>query len=207
MPLSDGILSGDVVHMAVLIRADFADAPVLAAMAAMPIFVPEDLPEAGASAGELFDVINPDVLQISPVAGGAGGFESFTATFFADPDNPQLIDAVNDPTLYSGRAIDLWLVTVNAEGIAGGIEPLFSGTMAQPSESISADGWTLSMVCESYLALLSGPQGRTYLSQKIYDPDDESAAATLALGGNAPMGGGSIGRSLAAGLMGRVAER
>ncbi|MCU0892110.1 MAG: hypothetical protein MUE77_10265 [Sandarakinorhabdus sp.] len=206
MPLSDGILSGDVVTLAILIRADFADSPVLAAMSPMPISVPADLPEAGVAAGLTFDVANTDVLQVSPVSSGAGGFDSFTATFFADPDNPQLIDAVNDPTLYSGRDIALWMVTANAAGVANGIEPIFAGTMAQPSESISADGWTLSMVCESYLALLSGAQNRTYLSQKIYDAGDESAAATLAVGSNSP-GVSGVGRGLAAALFGRIQER
>jgi hypothetical protein len=205
--LADGIISANTVGMALLILADFVDMPLAGALAAQPISVPLALPDAGDAAGQQFVPLNTDLLQISPVGTGSGGTESFVFSMMADPANPEMIDAVNDPAIYAGRDITLWLCTIDAAGTATGIEAIFAGAMNQPSEQIGAEGWTLTMICESYLALLSGPPSRTYLIQELFDPGDLSARATLAVGSNAPMQRGGGGRGLVGAVFGRLPER
>lgn len=186
MPLSNTVLSQDVVRLAVLVFADFGDLPLRGALGApQPIVVPAGFAGAdGDAAGQTFECLNENLLAITALEQSDGGAGSVTITLLADPDNPELIEAIDDPALYDGRPIKFWECTYDEAGTVTGIELLDTLYMTTPRHRGDGQTFVIEMDCESYLALVaSQPFGETYLTQGLFDSGDQSAAVTLGMGG------------------------
>lgn len=185
MPFTDATLSASPVHLAVLIFADFADLPVRGALAPLPIVVPAGLAGADADvAGFTFSCLNERILQLGSVETDESGTGAVSVNLLADPNDEDLMNAVNDPALYDGRALKIWEVLHDGNGTALEIKEPFLLYMTQPQERLSRDSAVITMTCESYLVLANAAaHGRTYLDQAIFDAGDLSPSVTMGQGG------------------------
>jgi hypothetical protein len=203
MALSDVTLSADSVCITLLIFADFDDLPLRAAYAPQRIFVPMVLDDADAdAAGQTFDVINPDVLRLEPVRHEDGGTDTMQFVLFADKENPELLEAIEDPSLYLGRRVRVWMAVYGSDGVVLEIQPLYRGYMTVPAQRASADSFIIAMEAENWASLLQSAQARTYLNSYLYDNTDQAGPVSRTLSGGsqaanlvgASSGGGGGGR-------------
>lgn len=188
--LSDAMLSTDSVYLGVLIFADFADLPIRAAFADRPVVVPAGLAGADAdAAGFTFDPINSDVIEVSEIEEGRDGQGNISITLHADPaTSADLLTAIDNPDLYDGRRVKLWFVVYDAGGEAQGLRPPVVAYMTSPRVQASRDAMRIVMECEDWLAIAAAmPHSATYLDQPLFDAGDQSAAATLGMGQQAPL--------------------
>lgn len=200
MPLLDATLSAKSVQATILFFADFDDLPLRGAFAPCPIHVPSTLPDSDVDcAGITFDVANSDVLQIAPVSHEDGGTDAMSFVLMADPADTALMSAIENPALYVGRRVRVWLAIYDPTSVASGgaivteLRPLYRGYMTQPAQQSDGQTYTITMQAENYLALLAGPQSRTYVESTLYDSGDTSGAVIKAGGfapGIVPGGGG-----------------
>lgn len=150
--------------------------------------------------GNEFIGITARVVDISPVKIREGGSETVTATLSGieglDDDTLALLA---DPAAWRGRDARLWRIIRNAANVQqGGFHAYYTGKMVALAHRGSAQGQTISVTIESYLAVFSAASNRTYLDQSRYDPGDESARAAIAIangnyGGARSSGGGGGG--------------
>jgi hypothetical protein len=193
MALSDASLSANTVTAALLIFADFADAPLRVAYAPMPISVPGSITDGdGDCQGFTFANMTADVLSLGTISHDDGGTDTLTATLLADPANPALLNAIEDPAKYAGRQFRVWAVLHNGAGTVTQLRPLYRGYMMQPSQQFEAGQFTITMQIENYRALIASAPGRSYLAAATYDAGDASANVSLGQGDAAPgiVGGG-----------------
>jgi hypothetical protein len=196
MALSNATLSAPAVNATILVFADFADLPIRGAYAPMPIFVPNSIADGDADCfNQTFPTINSEVLQIAPVNQEEGGSSSFAFILNADPNNPALLTAIENPSLYLGRRVRVWLAIYNNSGTVTEIIPRYRGYMTEPAQSADSNRYVISMQAENYLALLSGPQSRTYINSTLYDSGDTSGAVIKGYAGSPAVegaGGGGL---------------
>lgn len=185
MPLVDATLTATP-NSAILFFADFVDLPLRGAYALCPIHVPTGLTDSDSDcAGFTFDVIDSKVLQVGAVSHDDGGNDTLGFTLQADPADTALMSAIENPALYAGRRVRVWLAIYNPATVTSGgatvteLRPLYRGYMTQPSQEADASSYTITMEAENYLALLSGAQNRTYVQSTLYDAGDLSGAVRM----------------------------
>ena len=185
MPLVDATLTSTP-NSAILFFADFVDLPLRGAYAPCPIHVPTGLTDSDSDcAGFTFDVIDSKVLQVGAVSHDDGGNDTLGFTLQADPADTALMSAIENPALYAGRRVRVWLAIYNPATVTSGgatvteLRPLYRGYMAQPSQEADASSYVITMEAENYLALLSGAQNRTYVQSTLYDAGDLSGAVRM----------------------------
>lgn len=133
--------------------------------------------------GHPFLGITADFVSITPVRLKEGGSDTVTAELSGiqglDADTLALI---NDPTKWQGRDARLWRVIRDANNAQqGGYHAYYTGKMVSLTHSGSAEGQTIRVAIESYLAVFASASNRTYLNQEEYDPGDLSARASIAI--------------------------
>jgi hypothetical protein len=194
MALLNASLSADTIAAGLLIFADFADLPLRVAYAPMPITVPGSTTDGDADCqGFTFDNMTVDVLKLGTISHDDGGTDTLTATLLADPSNPGLLNAIEDPTKYAGRQFRVWAVLHNGAGTVTELQPLYRGYMMQPSQTFEAGEFSITMQIENYQAILASAPGRSYLASATYDAGDLSANVSLGQGNALPgiVGGGA----------------
>ena len=185
MALLDASLSAQTVAGAILIFADFVDLPLRVAYAPMPLTVPGSITDGDSDCqGFTFTNMTADVLSIGVVSHDDGGSDTLTVTLTADPENPDLLDAIEDPAIYAGRQFRVWLALHDNAGAVVQLRPLYRGYMTQPSQQFEGGEFTISMQVENYRAILGAAPSRSYLAS--YDAGDLSANVTLGQGETAP---------------------
>ena len=81
---------------------------------------------------------------------------------------------------WQGRAARLWFFVSNESGgQVGDIVPYYTGYMNDITISGSPRDQRITLTIENYVSSLSVAANRTYMMQKLYDPNDLSANATL----------------------------
>lgn len=183
MALLDASLSENTVAAGLLIFADFVDLPLRVAYVPMPLTVPGSITDGDADCeGFTFDNMTADVLSLGAISHDDGGTDTLTATLTADPANPDLLDAIEDPAIYAGRQFRVWAVLHDGAGAVTELRPLYRGYMMQPSQEFEGGQFTITMQIENYRAVISTAPGRSYLSQSTYDAGDLSANVSLGQG-------------------------
>jgi hypothetical protein len=178
MAISNASLSAAAVDAAILFFADFVDEPIRGAYAPCPLTVPSGLTDADADCeGFTFETVDSQVLGIGPVEHGDGGTDTLGFTLLADAATPELLTAIENPALYVGRKVRVWLVLHDAAGEVVQLRPLYRGYMTTPAQEADEGQFIIRMEAENYLGLLSGAQNRTYVQSKLYDSGDLSGAA------------------------------
>lgn len=187
MALTDASLSADSVSAAVLIFADFVDLPLRVAYAPMPLICLSGLTDGDADCiGFTFDNMTADVLRLGVISHDDGGTDTLTVTLTADPDNPELLNAIEDPSIYAGRQLRVWAVLHNNAGTVTELRPLYRGYMTQPSQEFEGGQFTITMQVENYRAIINAAPSRSYLAQANYDAGDLSANVSIGQGNVAP---------------------
>ena len=187
MALLDASLSADSITAGMLIFADFVDEPIRAAYAPCPLIVPTGLDDADADCeGFTFETVGSDVLSIGPVEHSDGGSDTMAFTLHADAATPELLTAIENPALYVGRVVRVWLVLHNGAGVVVQLRPLYRGYMTLPAQEADEGQFVIRMEAENYLGLLSGAQSRTYLPSTLWDAGDLSGAVTRGQAGAVP---------------------
>jgi hypothetical protein len=185
MPLVDATLTATP-NAAILFYADFQDLPLRGAFAPCPIHVPTGLTDSDSDcAGFTFDVIDSKVMQVGAVGHDDGGTDTLGFTLQADPADTALMSAIENPAIYVGRRVRVWLAVYNPATVTSGgatvteLRPLYRGYMTQPTQDADASNYIITMAAENYLALLSGAQNRTYVQSTLYDAGDTSGAVRM----------------------------
>ena len=200
MAISNAALSTKAINAAILIFADFSDLPIRGAYAPMPIFVPNGIADGDADCfNQTFPVVNSAVLEIAAIGQEEGGSSTLGFILHADPNDPALLTAIENPSLYLGRKVRIWFAIYNETGTVTELIPRYRGYMTEPAQRADENNYIISMQAENWLAVLSGPQGRTYINSTIYDSGDTSGAVIRSNNGipGAPGGGNYINSDLA----------
>ena len=178
MAISDASISADSVTAGILFFADFVDEPIRGAFAPCPLTVPAGLTDSDSDcSGFTFETMDSDVLSIGAVEHGNGGTDTLAFTLHADAATPELLTAIENPALYVGRRVRVWLVLHDGAGEVVQLRPIYRGYMTQPSQEADASRFVITMEAENYLSLISGAQMRTYVNSTLYDAGDLAGAA------------------------------
>jgi hypothetical protein len=171
-------LGGELVTPAFLAWLDILGDPVRATTYRMPV-VPTGTGDPELD-GFSFTPVNPDLVSVSPVQFREGGADTVTASLsgLVGPD-VGLLTTMADPANWRGRVARLWLGVETSPAMLG-LWGYFTGYMVSLDIQGSASGQTIVVSIEGYLAALAPASNRTYLVQDEFDPDDRSAAATIA---------------------------
>ncbi|GAA4218611.1 hypothetical protein GCM10022253_19410 [Sphingomonas endophytica] len=131
-----------------------------------------------------FDGLDPTVVEIGPVRAKDGGSDAVSARLsgIVALDAP-LLNLVGDPATWQGRTARLWRMIRDADGVQhGAIQHYFTGWMtALAITGDPANGQTITLTIEAYLAAYSQASNRSYMDQALFDPDDLSSRAALAI--------------------------
>lgn len=131
-----------------------------------------------------FDGLDPTVVEIGPVRAKDGGSDAVSARLsgIVALDAP-LLNLVGDPANWQGRTARLWRMIRDADGVQhGAIQHYYTGWMtALAITGDPASGQTITLTIEAYLAAYSQASNRSYMDQALFDPDDLSSRAALAI--------------------------
>jgi hypothetical protein len=154
--------------------------------------------------GQTFTALDPRFISVSPIRSGPGGSERVEFTVSGDLDlDTGVIAALSDPVRFRGRVAKVWLVLLNDAFAPIAADVGYVGFMAVPNYALAAAASRITIIAENYLALSAGgAPARTLLSQSLYDPADQSAAATLGKGDGGGLGGVPYGFGDFGGLIG-----
>ena len=132
--------------------------------------------------GHLFTAISPQLANIGPVKPATGGSDSVTATLsgIVGPDS-DLLNTLGDESKWKGRLARLWFLLLAEDGgRIGGVVPFYTGRMVDFGIKGSSTEQTATVTIESYLSSLTSASNRSYLDQREFDPNDQSAGLTIA---------------------------
>ncbi len=180
--LTESSFDASPLAVAILLFMDFADEPVRVALAPMPIGVPAAMTGDADADGEIFDVANSDVLSIGSFGAEEGGSDALAISLTASPLNAEMMNRIDDASLYAGRSVKIWTVLHDGGGTVIEARRVYNGTMIGPEVTTSSTAMIATMACEGFAALLAAPPARTWQMQKAIDPDDESADAASGSG-------------------------
>lgn len=183
-------------------RPDSTAAAALDAQVVRPVFVAwldvlgdplrantsgHDMPFSGTGDTDLdgytFHGVDPTFVDIGEVKFREGGSDSLTAKISGivglDSD---LLDTIGTTDNWRGRTARLWRVIRDEFGTqAGAIQPYYTGYMSTLDMIAAANGQTLTVTIEGYLAAFTAASNRSYLDQDSFDPGDLSARAAVAI--------------------------
>lgn len=131
----------------------------------------------------LFLGVSHVFVDVSPVKVGQGGSESVTARLSGLPTiDADTLATIGDKANWQGRIARLWRVIRDASNTQqGGFQSYYTGYMTSLTIGGDDKGQTIVVTIETYLAAFSSAPNRTYLDQKRYDSDDESARAAISI--------------------------
>jgi 3D (Asp-Asp-Asp) domain-containing protein len=143
--------------------------------------------------GHTFLAVDPSVIDIGEVVHRDGGSETVTARLSGILEfDSETLNAIGDRSRWQGRDARLWLGLRDETGaFAGALVPYYTGYMMTVELMPSAEGQTIELGIENYLALMSAASNRTYLNQGHYDAADQSARATIGAANGAGTGPGA----------------
>lgn len=157
-----------------------------------------DVTFAGSGDNELdgtFLSFDHRVIDVSEVAHSESGSDTVTVTLSAIANivDSGLLAAIADTTNWRGRTVRLWMQVYDPAGTVpqGAVVPYYTGYASAASIKPAADSQTVQLQVENYLAAFNQASNRDYLNQQDYDPDDNSAAGTLAAANMGRFAGGA----------------
>lgn len=145
-------------------------------------------------------------LEIGEVADTDSGSESMVVRLSGITSiDTELINDIGDRAKWQGRLCRIWMRLYDETGVTaqGAVIALYTGYLSSVRIGAEPDMQFIELTAEKYLAFFSEASNRSYLNQKDYDANDNSAAATIAasnglrrdtgaVGGN-PQGSGMMG--------------
>lgn len=183
--------SGDPTKPVFLLFLDFMAEPIRATTLNHVVYVPTTPDEPDISEQNFYPTIG--VLNVGEVRYGENGSETVALTL-SGPNllTPQLIEEMADRTNWQGRRVGLWVIIRDENRRQrGAIADYYSGYAV--ALSVKPREQKIEMQVEGYKALLNQASHRSYLDQSRYDPDDESATATIGATNGATTGPNNLG--------------
>lgn len=160
---------------------------------------PYDLTFAGTGDADLdgytFNSRGHALVDVTPVKHGETGSGTLSLSLSGLLGvNTDLMNLLGNAANWQGRTVRLWRVLVDEDGDPIGTpKNRYTGSMMAVRFSGDTRQQTVTIECESYLANLAEPSGRTYLDQADYDPNDASAAQSISIAnGTTGQGGGAV---------------
>jgi hypothetical protein len=178
-------LGAQVVRPAFLAYLDFVGDPVRATTWEVSL-QPASTGDADLD-GHLFTAISPQFGSVGAVKRQTGGTDTVTATLsgIVGPDS-DLLNLLGDETMWKGRVARLWFILKDETGAnIGAFVPYYTGRMVDYSIDMAGDTQTVSLLIETYLAVLTDASNSTYLNQSKFNPGSSSAALTIAVANGA----------------------
>lgn len=133
--------------------------------------------------GHTFVSFGGELIEISDVADTDTGSDTraISLSGIVSIDN-ELVNAIGDKSLWQGRLCRTWFQLYDETGATkqGAIVADYTGYMSSVDFDGQPSGQTLTLSAEKYLSFFSQASNRSYLGQKDYDANDNSAAATIA---------------------------
>lgn len=124
-------------------------------------------------------------LSVSEVQQNERGAESVIFKLSAintDADDLNIMNVLGDLPAWRGRVARLWRALIGPDLVMIGYpDAYFTGYLSTPTFEFAAAGSTIQVSAETYLASLTNPTNRSYLSQSDYDSGDLSAEASIAV--------------------------
>lgn len=134
--------------------------------------------------GFVFEGIDAKVVEIGPVRAKDGGSDAVIARLsgLVTLDN-ELLNLIGDADNWQGRTARLWRMIRDEDGVQrGAIQHYYTGWMtALAITGDPASGQTLNLTIEAYLAAYSAASNRSYMDQELFDADDLSPRAAVAI--------------------------
>ena len=156
--------------------------------------------------GHTFGGIDPRVVNIGELTNSRGGSDTLECSLsgLLLPDN-DLLNTVANKANWRGRVARFWVQIRDENNVwRGKIAHYHTGYMWSLEIEPSPERQIITLKTENYLSFLKRASGRTYLSQNIFDPNDQSARATIgaANGAKGPASGVNYGGSYSGGGFG-----
>lgn len=144
--------------------------------------------------GQTFASFDHRAIDVSDISNSENGSDTVTVTLsgIVGIDDDLMAD-INNPAVWRGRMGRIWCQLYDDSGVTpqGAIAAYYTGYASKPKVIPGAKTQVISIDFENWLAASSEASNRSYLNQKDYDPNDNSAAATIAaanMGRGAPNG-------------------
>lgn len=187
--MSIAALGGAVLRPVTFAWLDVLGDALRATTAGFTIAVPPGTTGDAEFDGQTFDGIDARLVEIGPVSHAAGGSDTLTLSLSGlIAVDAELLNLMADRANWQGRVARLWHGLLSDAGALTAVWPYYTGYMMVPRLRGDADGQTIELSIENYLALLSEPSGRSYLDQAEFDPGDRSAGAAIAVANGRQMG-------------------
>lgn len=172
-------LEATVINWRVLMYADF-DGDVLRATSGL-----YDKTISASGDSELdgtYESYDHNLIEVSPIQHNETGSDTAAISMGGlIVNNNDFLNLVGDRSKWQGRIARLWYYCVDENEVQiGSIVPYYTGYMNDITISGSPEMQRVTLTIENYLVSISGSQNKTYLQQKIFDPNDESARASIA---------------------------
>jgi hypothetical protein len=144
--------------------------------------------------GHTFSAMDPSIIAVGDIQNQTGGSDTLTIDLAGiltlDDD---MLAAIGDRSKWQGRTARLWMQIMQPDNTAvGAVASYYTGYMVAVEIQPSPETQTIRLYIENYMALLTQPSGRTYMSQKEFDSADNSATASIAAANNAGKGPGAL---------------
>ena len=133
--------------------------------------------------GATFIGTNGKFVDIGSVQARSGGSEQLKCSLsgLRDIDNDTL-NTIGASGNWQGRPAFLWRMIRNEAGAqVGAIQHYYTGYMTSLGISGEPENQTINLSIEGYLSAFSQASNRTYLDAELFDPDDLSARAAIAI--------------------------
>lgn len=176
-PTTQAALEAEIVHWRALIYADFVGDTLRVTNNIINKTI------SGSGDAELdgtYESYYHNITEVSPVQHNETGSNTVSFTFSGIISNSDLLNMIGNRANWQGRAARLWFFVSNESGgQVGDIVPYYTGYMNDITISGSPRDQRITLTIENYVSSLSVAANRTYMMQKLYDPNDLSANATL----------------------------
>jgi len=129
-----------------------------------------------------YDAFNEEFIGLGAVGHNESGTDTLNVSLSGlVVNNAAFLNLIGDKSKWQGNIFRLWFFLVDEdEALVGAIIPYYTGYMNEIKISGSPEEQTVTLSVENYINTLSGSSSKTYLAQKEYDSNDESAAAAIA---------------------------
>ncbi len=176
-PTTQAALEAEILHWRALIYADFVGDTLRVTNNIINKTI------SGSGDAELdgtYESYYHNITEVSPVQHNETGSNTVSFTFSGIISNSDLLNMIGNRANWQGRAARLWFFVSNESGgQVGDIVPYYTGYMNDITISGSPRDQRITLTIENYVSSLSVAANRTYMMQKLYDPNDLSANATL----------------------------
>ena len=192
-------LEGTVLNWRVLIYADFVGDTLRGTSG----IYDKTVSSSDAELNGTYESFSNNIINVGAVSHNETGSDTVSISMGGlIVNNADFLAIIGDKAKWQGRTARLWFYCVDEDEVqVGSIIPYYTGYMNDITIAGDASSQVVTLTIENYLVSLAGAPNKTLLQQKIFDPEDESGAASIAAA-NGLVGAGVNGPVLGGGYYG-----